>query len=110
LEGGESAYVHGLVYEYEVDPTRVARFEKMYGPDGEWAGFFRGSAGYLGTELFRDPTKPGRYLLIDRWISAEAAARFLAERAVEYERRSRDTAQLYLREVRLGAFDAVTAG
>jgi quinol monooxygenase YgiN len=107
LEGGEPAHVHGLVYEYEVDPAHVARFEKTYGPDGEWAAFFRGSAGYLGTELFRDPVRRGRYLLIDRWTSAEAAARFLAERAVEYERRSRDTAELYLRESRLGAFDAV---
>jgi heme-degrading monooxygenase HmoA len=108
LEGGEPAHVHGLVYEYEVDPTRVARFEKTYGPDGDWAGFFRGGAGYLGTELFRDPARRGRYLLIDRWTSAEAAAQFLAERAAEYERRSRDTAELYLRELRLGAFDAIT--
>jgi hypothetical protein len=43
--------------------------------------------------------------VINRWISAEAAARFLAERAEDYERRSRDTARLYLHEGRLGAFD-----
>jgi len=101
--------MHGLVYEYEVDPARVARFEETYGPDGEWAGFFRDSAGYLGTELLRDPMQPGRYLVIDRWTSADAAARFLADRAEEYARRSRDTARLYLHEVRIGAFDAVTA-
>jgi hypothetical protein len=47
--------------------------------------------------------------VIDRWSSAEAAAWFLADRAEEYERRSRDAAHLYLREVRLGAFDAVAA-
>jgi heme-degrading monooxygenase HmoA len=102
--------MYGLVYEYEVDPARAVQFEDVYGPDGEWAGFFRGSAGYLGTELLRDPTRPGRYLLIDRWISADAAARFLADRGQEYARRSRGTAHLYLREVRLGAFDAVTGG
>jgi heme-degrading monooxygenase HmoA len=101
--------MHGLVYEYQVDPGRVARFEDTYGPDGQWARFFRGAAGYLGTELLRDPTRPGRYLVIDRWSSAQAAARFLADRAEEYQRRSRDTAHLYLREVRLGAFDAVAA-
>jgi heme-degrading monooxygenase HmoA len=100
--------MHGLVYEYQVDPARVARFEELYGPDGQWARF-RGAAGYLGTELLRDATRPGRYLVIDRWISAQAAARFLAARGEEYERRSRDTARLYLREVRLGAFDAVAA-
>jgi heme-degrading monooxygenase HmoA len=101
--------MHGLVYEYQVDPAHVAGFEKVYGPDGQWARFFRGAAGYLGTELLRDLMRPGRYLVIDRWVSAEAAAGFLAERAKEYERRSRDTAHLYLREVRLGDFDAVAA-
>jgi heme-degrading monooxygenase HmoA len=101
--------MHGLVYEYLVDPARVAQFEDMYGPDGQWARFFRGAAGYLGTELLRDSAGSGRYLVIDRWISAEVAARFLADRAEEYERRSSDAAPLYLREVRLGAFDAVAA-
>jgi heme-degrading monooxygenase HmoA len=101
--------MHGLVYEYQVDPAHVAGFEEVYGPDGQWARFFRGAAGYLGTELLRDLMRPGRYLVIDRWVSAEAAAGFLAERAKEYERRSRDTAHLYLREVRLGDFDAVAA-
>jgi hypothetical protein len=48
--------------------------------------------------------------VVDRWASAEDAARFLADRAEEYERRSTDTAHLYLHEVRLGAFDVVTAG
>lgn len=101
--------MHGLVYEYQVDPAGVARFEDTYGPDGQWARFFREGAGYLGSELLCDPTRPGRYLVIDRWISAEAAARFLADRAEEYRQRSRDTAHLYLREVRLGAFDVVAA-
>jgi len=101
--------MHGLVYEYQVDPAHVARFEDMYGPDGQWARFFRGAAGYLGTELLRDATRPGRYLVIDRWITAEVAARFRGDHAKEYERRSRDTAHLYLREVRLVAFDAVAA-
>jgi len=101
--------MHGLVYESLVDPARVARFEELYGPDGQWARFFRGAAGYLGTELLRDSARSGRYLVIDRWSSAEAAAWFLADRAEEYERRSRDAAHLYLREVRLGAFDAVAA-
>ena len=101
--------MHGLVYEYQVDPSGVARFEDTYGPDGQWAQFFRGAAGYLGTELLRDTARPGRYLVIDRWISAEAASRFVAECADEYARRSRQTAPLYLSELRIGAFDAVTA-
>jgi hypothetical protein len=45
--------MHGLMYEYQVDPARVARFEELSGPDGPRARF-RGAAGYLGTELLRD--------------------------------------------------------
>jgi heme-degrading monooxygenase HmoA len=99
--------MHRLVYEYEVDPARVDQFEQAYRADGAWAGFFRGGAGYLGTELLRDPTRPGRYLVVDHWASADAATRFLAGHAEEYERRSRDTSRLYLVEARLGAFDVV---
>jgi heme-degrading monooxygenase HmoA len=101
--------MHGLVYEYQVDPAHVAGFQEVYEPDGQSARFFRSGAGYLGTELFRDSTEPGRYLVIDRWVSAEAPARFLAERGQEYQRHSRDSAHLHLREVRLGAFDTVAA-
>jgi heme-degrading monooxygenase HmoA len=99
--------MHRLVYQYEVDPAQADRFEATYRPGGGWAGFFSGGAGYLRTELLRDPTRPGRYLVIDQWTSADAAARFLAGHGGEYARRSRDTAHLYLREVRLGAFDVV---
>jgi hypothetical protein len=47
--------------------------------------------------------------VIDRWSSAKAAGRFLADHAEEYRRRSNDAVHLYLHEVRLGAFDAVAA-
>jgi heme-degrading monooxygenase HmoA len=109
LHEEESRTMHAIVFEYEVEPAHAARFEEMYGSDGEWARFVRGGAGHLGTELLRDSARTGRYLLIDRWISAEAAAGFLNERAEEYVRRSADAARMYRRERRLGAFDATTS-
>jgi heme-degrading monooxygenase HmoA len=102
--------MHRLVYEYEVDPARVDQFEETYRADGGWAGFFRGGAGYLGTELLRDSARPGRYLVVDHWTSAGAAARFLADHAGAYARRSEATAHLYQREAHLGAFDPVAPG
>ena len=30
---------------------RAPDFERVYGADGEWARYFRGAEGYLGTEL-----------------------------------------------------------
>ena len=38
-----------LVFSYDVHD--VEQFEDVYGPEGEWARFFRGGCGYIGTEL-----------------------------------------------------------
>ena len=38
-----------LVFSYDArDPDT---FERVYGPEGEWAEFFRRGQGYVGTEL-----------------------------------------------------------
>jgi hypothetical protein len=39
------------VFHYEVDPAGAAAFEAVYGSTGEWARWFAGAEGYLGTEL-----------------------------------------------------------
>ena len=94
-----------LVFSYEVrDPTE---FESTYGPDGEWAEFFKRGAGYIGTELLRDVELPGRYVVIDRWESAEAYNAFSAEHRDEYMRRVDDSAFRYRQELRLGTFESV---
>jgi heme-degrading monooxygenase HmoA len=94
-----------LVFSYEArDP---AEFERVYGPSGEWAGFFRRGAGYVGTELLRDFENPGRYLVVDRWDSAEAYNAFVAAHRDEYMRRSDENAFRYEQELRLGTFETV---
>src|SRR5581483_10942523 len=65
-----------LVFSYEV--REPEGFERAYGADGEWAQFFRHGPGYIGTELLRDVEIPGRYLVVDRWESAEAYNAFAA--------------------------------
>jgi len=60
-----------LVFSYEV-VREAAEFERVYGTEGEWAAFFRQGRGYIGTELLRDVEAPSRYLVIDRWESADA--------------------------------------
>ena len=88
------------VFSYEV-ADRPA-FERAYGPDGEWARFFAGGEGYLGTELL---AAGDRYLLIDRWTARDAYESFLGAHREEYERRSAEAETLYVREVRVGEFD-----
>ena len=92
-----------LVFLYETRDTEA--FESAYGPEGDWAQFFATGDGYLGTELLRDLEEPGRYLVVDRWETAEAYNAFIAARSAEYMRRSDEMASLYVQELRLGSFD-----
>jgi heme-degrading monooxygenase HmoA len=96
-----SRLVFCAVFTYWVEDAEA--FERVYGPDGEWAAFFRGGEGYLGTELLA--SDGGRYLLIDRWASRAAYEAFLAAHGEEYERRSAETAALYVREEKVGEFE-----
>ena len=94
-----------LVFSYEV--REPAEFERAYGPDGEWAQFFRAGRGYIGTELLRDVELPGRYLVVDRWETAEAYNAFAAEHREEYMRRVDDSRFYYDQELRFGTFETV---
>jgi heme-degrading monooxygenase HmoA len=97
--------VIALVFSYEV--RDAAAFEQVYGPEGEWAQFFREGSGYIGTELLRDVEHPTRFVVIDRWDSADAYNAFAAEHRDEYMRRVDDTRYHYDQELRLGTFETV---
>ncbi|MDX6487239.1 MAG: hypothetical protein QOF43_2392 [Gaiellaceae bacterium] len=94
-----------LVFSYEVRDAEA--FERAYGADGEWAQFFATGQGYIGTELLHDVEIPGRYLVIDRWDSAEAYNAFAAGNRDEYMRRVDDTRFYYVQELRFGTFENV---
>ena len=94
-----------LVFRYEArDPEE---FERAFGSNGEWAQFFRQGAGFIGTELLRDLEEPERYLVIDRWESAEAYNAFLEQHREEYLRRADETRLHYVQELRFGTFENV---
>ena len=94
-----------LLFSYEVHDA--AEFERVYGPDGEWAEFFRQGRGYIGTELLRDVEASGRYLVVDRWESADAYNAFIAERREEYMERVDAAGFHYDSELRFGTFETV---
>jgi heme-degrading monooxygenase HmoA len=97
--------VIALVFSYEVRDT--AEFERAYGPEGEWAHFFRQGRGYVGTEVLRDVELPGRYLVIDRWESADAYNAFVERHRDAYMARVDDTRFHYDQELRFGTFENV---
>src|SRR5207247_11169727 len=97
--------VIALVFVYEV--SEPEEFEGVYGPDGEWAQFFRTGSGFVGTELLRDLEQPGRYLVVDRWETREAYNEFVETHRAEYMRRVDETVFHYEQELRLGTFESV---
>jgi len=94
-----------LVFSYEARDAE--QFERVYGPEGEWAQFFRRGRGYIGTELLRDAETPSRFLVIDRWDSADAYNAFATAHRVEFMERVDDTRAYYDQELRLGTFENV---
>ena len=93
-----------LVFSYDVRDAH--EFERVYGADGDWAAFFRGARGYIGTELLRDREQPGRYLVVDRWESPETYNDFVEANRDEYMRRVDESAYLHERELRIGTFES----
>ena len=90
------------VFRYEADDREA--FERVYGADGEWARFFRGGAGYLGTELMQGEERSDDFITIDRWDSREAFVAFMLDNAEAYHALDGQFAGLTLIETRLGAF------
>ena len=93
-----------VVWQFEIAEEKVARFEAAYGPEGAWAGLFRSSPEYRGTELLRDAYIPGLYLTIDRWASEDAFRAFRKDHDADYETLDRACDALTSRETRIGAY------
>ena len=98
--GGE--YV--IVWEFKVRQARNEEFVQKYGPEGAWARFFRGSAGFIRTELVRDVADERRFLTLDYWQSEEEYTGFRKRNLAEYERMDKEFESLTEQETRLGAF------
>jgi len=93
-----------ILWEYEVQADRVTEFEENYSAEGAWVQLFQKGTGYLGTELLRDSKQPGRYITMDRWVSAEAYNSFQAEWQAEYRELDARCEHLTDRESFLGTF------
>ncbi len=95
------------LWEYEVKPGGEERFEKAYGPDGEWAGLLRNDSDYRETRLLRDPFRPAIYLTLDFWNSRQAYEQFMAAHKNEYKALDVAGEELTSSERRLGWYEQV---
>ena len=97
--------MYRIVWEYDVRPEQLQQFEVVYGPDGLWAKFFRSSADYHGTELFRSVAGVPRYVTLDSWRSRSAYEAFRKANAEEYARLDEWCERLVQHERTLGVTD-----
>jgi len=95
------------LWEYEVKPGNVERFEKAYGPDGDWVQLFRSDTHYYQTRLVQDSLRRGVYLTMDFWESREAYEDFMAGHRKEYEAIDAVGEELTVKERRIGWFEMV---
>jgi quinol monooxygenase YgiN len=72
------------VWEYEVGVGKINAFLAAYRADGEWAQLFERADGYVGTELFSDVDRSGRFVTIDRWRDVASWETFLARWGNDY--------------------------
>ena len=95
------------LWEYEVKPGSEERFEKAYGPDGDWVRLFRNDSHYHETRLVRDSLRRSVYLTIDFWASRGAYEEFIAKHRAEYEEIDAMGGELTVKERRIGWFEMV---
>ncbi len=93
-----------VVWEFRGRSGKRRDFERIYGPDGDWAKLFRSGKGYIRTELIRDIETPRRYLTLDFWTSRQAYARFKKENRTEYQAIDEKCASLTEGEALVGEF------
>ena len=96
-----------VLWEFDVKPGFESRFEKVYGPQGGWAQFFRNDPHYRETRLLRDPVRPGGYVTLDLWDSHDAYEQFRQQNREAYSALDHSCEAMILREKHLGSFDEI---
>jgi len=96
------------MWVFQVKTGSEAEFERLYGPQGGWARFFRGSPQYLRTELLRDLAKPNRYCTSDYWTDEASHKEFCQQQAKEFKRLDAAGEKLTESETAVGNFEVVT--
>jgi heme-degrading monooxygenase HmoA len=94
-----------VLWEFDVKPGYEERFERVYGPDGDWVRLFRGDANYLGTRLLREASRDGIYVTLDFWQSRDAYERFQVTAREAYAALDAACEPLTASEQHIGSFE-----
>jgi hypothetical protein len=96
-----------VLWEFEVKPGCEQRFERVYGPGGDWDSLFRRDANHAGTYLLRDVAKPRVYLTADYWRSRKSYEEFLQAQGAEYKYLDAASEELTANERHIGSYEMV---
>jgi heme-degrading monooxygenase HmoA len=96
-----------VLWEFEVKPGCEERFERVYGPGGDWDSLFHRDARHERTELFRDTTTPRVYLTADCWKSRDAYEEFLSTHEGEYQALNLSASELTANERHVGSYETL---
>ena len=94
-----------IIWVFDVKQESEGTFERAYGSDGDWARFFAGGEGFIGTELVKDSEHERRYATLDRWQSRRDYDAFTAANAEAYSDTDARFEALTVHEERVGAFE-----
>ncbi len=81
----EAKKVFVYIWEYIVKDKYQAKFEKIYGPDGDWVQLFGKAQGYITTDLHQDISNKKRFITVDFWNTKEDRDNFRMKYSEEFE-------------------------
>ena len=97
-----------VLWQFEVKPGCEQRFERVYGPGGDWDSLFQSDAHHAGTYLFRDTTNSRLYVTADFWRSRKSYEEFLQAQNATYKSLDAASGYLTLSERHLGSYESTT--
>jgi len=96
-----------VLWEFEVKPGCEERFERVYGPGGDWDSLFRRAADHQVTHLWRDAAEPRVYVTADYWLSRKSYEEFLQSHRAEYKELDAICEGLTLNERHIGSYEEI---
>ena len=73
-----------VISQFQVREGMETRFEKIYGPHGDWVQLFSQNDAYVRTELVHE-SNSASYLTLDFWTSETAYDAFRKQHRAEYK-------------------------
>lgn len=102
-----SDHLYLYIWKFQVSQDKEAEFQRIYGPEGEWARLFRKGSGYSQTLLLKDLDVPETYVTVDLWESEAAYKAFKKDFAAEYEILDKRCENLTESEEQVGRFESL---